>query len=396
MKKSPNWRSEELALALELYLDKGLVWLSKINDKTPEIKTLSYILQHLDFYENPRPKNFRSVGSVRMKLSNFKTMDPMYGGRSLSNIGKVDKDVWMKYYSSPAELKIECINIISSHFQGKYTLDVKDYLTRMNNQSQIHTKYAYELNSEVKELVSTFRELCKNNGDTNLVKACDDFLKTLSGSTMLNAKAYEEHGGINQERLDKSPKIGALVKDEMGKLFSEDKFSDEVFEQLQSEEWCRAVFHIGHPLIKQIDPNVPIDAQKKDENGHLRYWKTLYRRGDHEYILCKEWYESNRKFFLSWLSSLKDENVDEKECSEFANILKYIQILDSKEVSISLASIKQQFPEYERIDHLIDYLLEKGVLSQYQGSLRDVNVDDYELLFDMIHNPKQYIKGFLK
>ena len=99
---------------------------------------------------------------------------------------------------------------------------------------------------------------------------------------------------------------------------------------------------------------------------------------------------------MSWLSSIIEDNVDDEACSEFVDILKYIQILDSKEVSISLASIKKQFPEYDRIDDLIDYLLEKGVLSQYQGSLRDINVDDYELLFDMIHHPKKYVKGFRK
>ena len=86
MKKSPNWRSEELALALELYLAKDLAWLSKISDNTPEIKTLSYILQNLDYHESPKPEKFRSVGSVRMKLSNFKAIDQRNKKSSLFKI----------------------------------------------------------------------------------------------------------------------------------------------------------------------------------------------------------------------------------------------------------------------------------------------------------------------
>lgn len=396
MKRSPNWRSEELALALELYFAKDLAWLSKISDNTPEIITLSYILQNLDYHESPKPEKFRSVGSVRMKLSNFKAIDPRYGKSSLSNIGKTDRDMWKKYYSSYSDLKTVCKEIIDKHFRGDYTPEIIDYLSRITDVSQVDTKHAYKLSFEVKEIVSTFKVFCQQNNNPALVKACDDFLGILMDSSMLDMKAYEEHGGINQERLADNTKIGALVRTEMEKLFSEGRLSDKALEQLKSEEWCRKVFHIGHPLIKEIDPNMPVDLQRKDENGHLRYWKTIYRIDNHDYILCKEWFESNRKYFLSWLSSIIEDNVDDEACSEFVDILKYIQILDSKEVSISLASIKKQFPEYDRIDDLIDYLLEKGVLSQYQGSLRDLNVDDYELLYDMLHHPMKYVKGFRK
>ena len=275
MKRSPNWRSEELALALELYFAKDLAWLSKISDNTPEIITLSYILQNLDYHESPKPEKFRSVGSVRMKLSNFKAIDPRYGKSSLSNIGKTDRDMWKKYYSSYSDLKTVCKEIIDEHFRGDYTPEVIDYLSRITDVSQVDTKHAYKLSFEVKEIVSTFKVFCQQNNNPALVKACDDFLGILMDSSMLDMKAYEEHGGINQERLADNTKIGALVRTEMGKLFSEDKLSDEALEQLKSEEWCRKVFHIGHPLIKEIDPNMPVDLQRKDENGHLRYWKTI-------------------------------------------------------------------------------------------------------------------------
>lgn len=97
MSRNPNWKEEELTLALELYLSKGLKWLGRISDTTEEIVVLSKILKGLDLFDGQKGSNFRSVGSVRMKLGNLKMFDPDYNGGSLSNTGKMDKEIWNKY-----------------------------------------------------------------------------------------------------------------------------------------------------------------------------------------------------------------------------------------------------------------------------------------------------------
>lgn len=398
MKKSPNWLEEELLLALELYLAKDLSWLSKISDSTPEIVTLSYILQNLDYHKDPKPDKFRSVGSVRMKLSNFKSIDPRYGKSSLSNIGKSDRSVWNKYGSSYSEVKRACKSIIDNHFVGEYSDDVIAFLSRYSNEKSGGTALDIpSLSNDVYELVSKLRFVCHQNNMAKMVNACDDFLEVLSAQTALEQSTYMEHGGINQERILKERKIGALVRTEMEKLISSRRITNHMYEQLSSEEWCRATFHIGHPLIKEIDPSSPVDPQRKDQNGYLRYWKTVYRTGGRHFVLCKEWFESNRKYFLSWLSSIDGSlSIDDEACSVFVDVLKYIQVVDSKEVSVSVSEIKKHFPDYEEVDALVEYLLEEGVLSQYQGSMRNLNVDDYELLFQMIQHPEDYIKGIEK
>ena len=395
MNKSPNWLPEELMLALELYYSKDLSWLSKMSDSTPEIRALSYILQNLDYHNMPRPAKFRSAGSVRMKLSNFKAIDPRYGKSSLTNTGKTDRAVWGKYKGHYSKLNKACGDIIDKHFIGQYTDEVNDYISRLiggdsdNNQKE-NNKKCYE---DVVSSVSRLRQIYQNNEELELVQVCSDFIDHITNTDMYK-KAYEEHGGINQERLQSDGKIGALVRTEMTRLILENRLSKAAIDQLESKEWCRATFHISHPFLKEINSSLPLKSQLVDHNGYLRYWNKIYSIDDKEYVLCKEWYESNRKHFLSWLSKTKDSQAVDSKYHEYIDVLKYIQIADAKSISISVADVKKHFPEYENVDEFIDFLIGKGVLSPYQGSLRELNVDDYDLLYDMLQKPEMIVREF--
>ncbi len=78
MSRNPNWKEEELTVVLELYHAKGYEWQGNINDSTEEIVVLSSILSSFDLFDELGGRINRSVGSVRMKLANFKTLDPNY------------------------------------------------------------------------------------------------------------------------------------------------------------------------------------------------------------------------------------------------------------------------------------------------------------------------------
>ena len=94
--RSPNWHECEVMLALDLYLNKDLKWINRMSDSTFEIIALSKILNALDFYSE-KPDNFRSTGSIRMKLANFMALDEHYDKNSLDNVGALDKSTWKKY-----------------------------------------------------------------------------------------------------------------------------------------------------------------------------------------------------------------------------------------------------------------------------------------------------------
>ena len=392
MHKSPNWLPEELMLALELYMSKDLTWLSRIGDTTPEILTLSRILQNLDFHRGPKPENFRSVGSIRMKLSNFKAIDPQYGKSSLSNTGQLDRDIWKKYQGSYDNLKEECSKIVKGHYIGDYDCDVKDYVSRFSFTGNSDPKDGFEkLRGDVIALVTEFEKVSEQRQDESVKNACKEFLGLITEGPA-GQKKHIVHGGINQERVNEGRKIGDLVRTEMARLISKG-LSREQFEQLESPEWCRKTFHLGHPLVKEINIEEPIPPQLKDKNGYLRYWKTIYHTDERDFVLCKEWFESNRRYFSAWLNGINNNLNQKEEINTFLEILRYILNEDSNEVSVSVYDIKTHFSDYGKTDSVLNLLLDKGVLSPYQGSLRNLNVDDFELLYDMLAHPENYIEG---
>ncbi len=91
---NPPWVEEELILALDLYLRKGL--LSKEN---PAVKDLSDKLGALPFHFNrPNLKNFRNPTGVYFHLASFATLDPNHPSSSI-DYSKRAAEVWERYAS---------------------------------------------------------------------------------------------------------------------------------------------------------------------------------------------------------------------------------------------------------------------------------------------------------
>ena len=106
--RSPNWLEEEVMLALDLYVHRDLSWINKMSDSTYEIIALSKLLNGLNLHSE-KPTNFRSTGSIRMKLANFMSLDDRYTRKSLGNVGGLDKKVWEKYKNDYSSLHEKCI-----------------------------------------------------------------------------------------------------------------------------------------------------------------------------------------------------------------------------------------------------------------------------------------------
>lgn len=92
-KRNPPWEREELILALELYLSKGLV-----DDESKEVIELSRALNALASREFKRdPEKFRNPNGVAMKLANIASVDPNHKGKGLSSGSKRDLAVWNEF-----------------------------------------------------------------------------------------------------------------------------------------------------------------------------------------------------------------------------------------------------------------------------------------------------------
>lgn len=94
-KRNPPWAEEELILALDLYLKRGL-----LDDTDPEIVNLSNVLNRLEIHsDRPDPERFRNPNGVALKLSNLAAIDPNYDGRGMTRMGKRDVEVWNRFSS---------------------------------------------------------------------------------------------------------------------------------------------------------------------------------------------------------------------------------------------------------------------------------------------------------
>lgn len=88
--RNPRWATEEIILALDLYLSHGL-----LDDKAEEVIDLSGVLNALDIHpERPDADRWRNPNGVALKLANFAHVDPGYPGRGMDRGSALDRRVF--------------------------------------------------------------------------------------------------------------------------------------------------------------------------------------------------------------------------------------------------------------------------------------------------------------
>ncbi|WP_343704060.1 HNH endonuclease [Chitinophaga sp.] len=111
--KNPNWRRDELILALALYFssDRG-----PIDKRNPKIIALSNLLRNIPFNFNvAEPDKYRNPDGVAYKLLNIAWHDPNYVG-GMPNGSKLDKAIFNEFIDDQITLKeiaTEIIKIIT-------------------------------------------------------------------------------------------------------------------------------------------------------------------------------------------------------------------------------------------------------------------------------------------
>jgi 5-methylcytosine-specific restriction protein A len=104
---NPPWTTDELILALDLYLRHR----SSLPDKIhPEVQALSQLLGQIGSTLGlNRGGSFRNENGVYMKLGNFRRWDPKYvenGRKGLAKGNKNEKVVWDEFAEMPSKLAI--------------------------------------------------------------------------------------------------------------------------------------------------------------------------------------------------------------------------------------------------------------------------------------------------
>jgi 5-methylcytosine-specific restriction enzyme A len=112
MKRNPNWSTDELILALDLYFRAGR---KQLDGNHPDVIELSRLLNELPIFAlEERGPDFRNPQGVSMKLGNFSALDPNYGGAGLQRGGSLDRKVWDDFSNDHQRLRLTAEAIIKS------------------------------------------------------------------------------------------------------------------------------------------------------------------------------------------------------------------------------------------------------------------------------------------
>lgn len=96
-------------------------------------------------------------------------------------------------------------------------------------------------------------------------------------------------------------RIGEHVRRTMAELAASDRLTARIVGNLLDPRYCKARFNLGHPFLKPVDRSVPLSRQGNDRNGRGRYWKKPLKVGDHEFLICNNWFAWQRDAFDAWV-----------------------------------------------------------------------------------------------
>lgn len=102
---------------------------------------------------------------------------------------------------------------------------------------------------------------------------------------------------------DMDLKIGAFVHTAMRNLEKAGyAFTSDEVEKMCTPDWSFSAFHTRKPFMKKYVPSV---TDTKGTDGYVRFKAAPYSFGEHQVLISKEWFESQREYFVSWYYSLK-------------------------------------------------------------------------------------------
>jgi hypothetical protein len=98
--------------------------------------------------------------------------------------------------------------------------------------------------------------------------------------------------------------IGAHVRATMAELAESGRLTPEIVAELSNARYAKTKFNLGHPFLKPVDPAVDLSSQRRDANCYARYWKQPVRIGDHQFLMCSQWFDWQRIVFDQWVRDL--------------------------------------------------------------------------------------------
>jgi hypothetical protein len=108
----------------------------------------------------------------------------------------------------------------------------------------------------------------------------------------------------SDQRQTEGDRIGKHVRATMIQLAATGRLLPRMVGNLLDARYCKTTFNLGLPFLKPVDQTVSLRNQRTDRNGHGRYWKQPLRIGDHEFLMCSQWFAWQRAPFNAWVRGI--------------------------------------------------------------------------------------------
>jgi hypothetical protein len=110
--------------------------------------------------------------------------------------------------------------------------------------------------------------------------------------------------GSDQQQTEEGDRIGKHVRATMIRLAATGRLLPRMVGNLLDARYCKTTFNLGLPFLKPVDQTVSLQNQRTDRNGYGRYWKQPLRIGDHEFLMCSQWFAWQRAPFDAWVRGI--------------------------------------------------------------------------------------------
>ena len=145
-----------------------------------------------------------------------------------------------------------------------------------------------------KEILTPVLSLSEKVADT-----AELFLRSYQLIQLFDSKTAtlkKDNKAEQKEETFNKVKIGKLVRDTFNRIFKDNLLSDNEIQNLMNVEYCKKIFDMNYPILKEINHSISLKEQRKI-NGYDRYYAKPF---ENKYLLCNDWYERNRKLFDIW------------------------------------------------------------------------------------------------
>ncbi|MCM1182212.1 MAG: hypothetical protein NC337_02425 [Roseburia sp.] len=221
-----------------------------------------------------------------------------------------------------------------------------------------------------------------------LKRNCHIFIRRDSTSLHSDNANLQETAHKLEESNDEI-KIGQYAKEYFASYFKTHTSESDAI-NFTDKDWCHNTFGICYPILKQVDPKLPINEQVNYNNQYRRYYSNpVLKISEKSYIICSQWFAQFKPKLMKWINSNSVSiNINKNESIlEIGEKLKFNKNFNSIYIpKILFVDILKTIKSYDNRPFETGYLAERF-------SVRILRESGYEKPQHVVNNIRKYLES---